>query len=165
MRRAARFSAFNRPFLIQNGEGGITHGFLTQLSSTFPTATLPHYTDANVWKSDVVKERFEMVRGYMRVPEHPGLGVTLDRDELARLEALPMPVCSPFVVRSRYADGRTLHFIHDTEKAQDFLCVPNLSIMPQCGYADPVETDYWDNNGSEEFGSMFARCQEGPVWV
>ena len=165
MRRAGLLAGFARPFLIQNGGGAMTLSFLTQLSSTFPTATLPHYTDANVWKSDVVKERFEVVRGYMKVPEKPGLGVTLDRDELERLKSLPMPICPPFIVRCHYAGGRTLHFMHDPEEARNFLCIPDLASMPQCGYADPVETEYWDDDGSEEFRSMLAQCREGPVWT
>ena len=163
IRRAGLLAGFNRPFWIQNGGGALTRSFLAQMSCTFPTATAAHYTDGNVWKSDIVNEQFEVVNGYMKVPDKPGLSVTLNRDELERLKALPTPKCNPFIVRCRYGDGPTMHFIHDPENARNFLCIPDLNAMPQGSYADPVTTDYWHDDGTAAFADMFERCRQGPV--
>ena len=43
--------------------GALTLSFIAQMNCTFPTATLAHYTDGNVWKSDVVWQRLEIVNG------------------------------------------------------------------------------------------------------
>ena len=164
MQKAQLLAAFKKPFSIQNSGGAITQSFLAQMSCTFPTATLSQLTSSWLWKSDVVRERFEIVGGLMRVPEGPGLGVTLDRDELERLKALPIPKQPPFIVRSKYAYGGTLHFIHDPEKNHNGLFYPDLTTVPRMGYAEPVKTDFWDDDGSKEYREMFARCQKEPVW-
>ncbi len=164
IQRAAWLAGFKRPFWIQNGGGTLTLSFIAQMSCTFPTATLAHYTDGLVWKSDVVRQRLEIINGYVKVPDEPGLGVTLDRDELERLKGLPMPTCDPFIVQCRYPDGRTLSFIHDPEEQRNFLCMPDLAVMPQRGYADQVETSYMDDDGTEEYRAMFHRCKDGPVF-
>ena len=56
-------------------------------------------------KSDVVKERLDPVNGFVRVPERPGLGVTLDRPELERLEKLRLPEEDKWIIKTRFANG------------------------------------------------------------
>ena len=43
-------------------------------------------SDTETWKTDVANENLTPINGFVRVPESPGLGVSLNRDELERIE-------------------------------------------------------------------------------
>ena len=79
LQRAGLFAAAGVPFMIQWVGGHITRAMTTHMQAAFKTASLHFHCDAETWKSDVVKERLEPINGFLRVPERPGLGVTLDR--------------------------------------------------------------------------------------
>ena len=91
VRRAGLFSALQIPFMIQNCGTQITRAMTTHMMAAFPSADFHFFSDSETFKSDVVKERLEPVNGFVRVPEEPGLGVTLDREELERLQKLQLP--------------------------------------------------------------------------
>eukprot|EP01043_Picozoa_sp_COSAG02_P010563 COSAG02_NODE_373_length_23594_cov_6.892190_10_plen_65_part_00 len=51
----------------------------------------------------------EPINGVVRVPNGPGLGMEIDREELQRLSALPPKrVLKNFIVRSRYKNGAVM---------------------------------------------------------
>jgi glucarate dehydratase len=64
---------------------GISLAAMTHVASTVPN--LHHACDSHYpWQSeDVLTERLAFDGGHVSVPDAPGLGVALDRDELARL--------------------------------------------------------------------------------
>jgi glucarate dehydratase len=64
---------------------GISLAAMTHVASTVPD--LHHACDSHYpWQSeDVLTERLLFTGGRVAVPDGPGLGVELDRDELARL--------------------------------------------------------------------------------
>ena len=84
--RAGLCAAGNIPLSIQHTGGNITQAMDLHMHAAFPSATLHSNSDAECYRSDVVLERFEPVNGFVRVPEAPGLGVTLDWDLLNKLK-------------------------------------------------------------------------------
>ena len=84
MRRAGLFAAANLPFMLQNVGGQITRSMTTHMQAAFKTASFHFVNTSESKKWDIVGERLEPVNGFLRVPEQPGLGVTLDREELER---------------------------------------------------------------------------------
>ena len=101
----------------------------------------------------------------MRVPEKPGLGVTLDRGELARLSARESSACDPWIIRSRFANGARMYHKYDAGTTRHFLVRPDWrrGKVPM-SYDAPIATDYWDDDGSPEWRQMMQRIEtEGMV--
>ena len=164
IRTAGLCAAGNIPLSIQHCGGTITQAMDVHMHAAFPTAVLHCNSDAEAWKGDVVKERFEPINGFVRVPEAPGLGVTLDRDELGRLENLPPPSWKKWICRTRFQNGATMHFLADPEIRHFPLGKPGRDHQIPLSYASPIETEYWDEDGTPEFTEMLARLgREGMV--
>jgi L-alanine-DL-glutamate epimerase-like enolase superfamily enzyme len=163
MRRAGLFASANLPFMIQNVGGHITRAMTTHMQAAFPTASFHFHCDAETWKSDVVKERLEPINGFVRVPEVPGLGVTLDWDELKRLAQLKLPEQPKWIIRSRFRNGTKMYNIADP-KNSIFMVRPDRSRLIPMSYVSPITTEYWDDDGSAAYKEMFARVErEGIV--
>jgi len=163
MRRAGLFAAGNTPFTMQNVGGHITRAMTTHMMAAFPSANFHLLCDAETWKSDVVNERLEPVNGFLRVPEEPGLGVSLDRDELERLESLDVPRPNRWIVRSRFDNGSRMYNIADPDNSI-FMVRPDTRRLIPMSYVAPIETEYWDNDGSAEYRALFERIErEGMV--
>jgi L-alanine-DL-glutamate epimerase-like enolase superfamily enzyme len=163
VRRAGLFAAANRPFMLQNVGGTITRAMAVHMMAAFPTATFHTHNDAETWKSDVVQERLEPVNGFVRVPEKPGLGLTLDRGELERLENLKLPRQEKWIIRSRFKNGARMYNLADPDQPI-FMVRPDRKRLIPMSYAAPIETQYWDDDGSAQYREMFARLErEGMV--
>jgi L-alanine-DL-glutamate epimerase-like enolase superfamily enzyme len=54
------------------------------MGAVMPTATLPGVTASHTYQDDLIVEAHAVQRGFMKVPEEPGLGVELDEDVIAR---------------------------------------------------------------------------------
>lgn len=164
IQRAGLFAAGDMPFMLQNSGGNITRAMTSHMMSAFPSANFHFVDTCDTNKSDVVVERLEPVNGFVRVPEKPGLGVTLDRAELERLKAIEMPKSSSWILKSQYANGAKMYNIHSTSNSL-FMVVPVRDrTLPPMSYNAPISTEYWDDDGSTEYREMVARLeQEGVV--
>ena len=163
IRAAGLFAAGNIPFMLQNVGGTITRAMTAHMTAAFPTATFHFFNDTETWRSDVVRERLEPVNGFVRVPEKPGLGLTLDRGELERLARLEAPVPAPWIVRSKFDNGTRMYNV--AAGKGHFMVRPDWTRggIPM-SYDAPITTDYWDDDGTEEFRQMYARIErEGLV--
>ncbi|MEW6753209.1 MAG: enolase C-terminal domain-like protein [Candidatus Latescibacterota bacterium] len=158
VRRAGLFAATNTPFMLQNVGGNITRAMVVHMMAAFPSATFHFHGDTETWKSDVVQERLEPVNGFVRVPEGPGLGVTLERAELERLERLRLPAQGKWILRSHFANGTRLFALADPANSI-FMCRPDMSRMLPMRYDAPIQTEYWDDDGSPEYRALFARLE------
>ena len=165
IRKAGLFAAGDSPFMLQNTGSDITRAMNAHMMAAFPSANF-HFVNAT---TEVSSERFvteplNPVNGFIRVPERPGLGVDLDMDEVRRLEQIE-PVTKPrFILVCRYDSGATLYARPDPENPH-FMVRPDWSrdLMPM-SFAAPLKTEYWDDDGSAEFGAMMARLErEGAV--
>ena len=163
MRRAGLFAAGDIPFMLQNVGGNITRAMTTHMMAAFPSANFHFFSDCETWKSDVAKERLEPVNGFIRVREEPGLGVSLDRDELERLKNLQLPEQEKWIIRSKFKNGAKMYNIADP-KSSIFMVRPDSRRLIPMSYDAPISTEYWDDDGTPEYRDMFARIErEGMV--
>ena len=163
IRRAGLFAADNSPFMLQNVGGTITRTMTTHMMAAFPTATFHFFADTETWQDDVVQERLEPINGFLRVPEKPGLGLTLDRDALERLKNLKLPEQEEWIIKSQFKNGTKMYNIADP-KNSIFMVRPDRSRLIPMSYDSPISTEYWDNDGTSAYQEMFARIErEGIV--
>ena len=163
IRRAGLFAADNSPFMLQNVGGTITRAMTTHMMAAFPTATFHFFADTETWQDDVVQERLEPINGFLRVPEKPGLGLTLDRDALERLKNLKLPEQEKWIIKSQFKNGTKMYNIADP-KNSIFMVRPDRSRLIPMSYDSPISTEYWDNDGTSAYQEMFARIErEGIV--
>jgi gluconate/galactonate dehydratase len=159
IRRSGLFAAGNMPFMLQNVGGHITQALTTHMMAAFPSANFHFFCDSETWSDDVVEERPPIVNGFIRVSEKPGLGVTLDRDALERLSSLDLPEQPRWIMKSRYMNGAWMYNLIDTSNSL-FLVRPDRARHITLSYDSPIESEYWDDDGSEEFKAMVERLEE-----
>ena len=159
IRRAGLFAQLETPFSLQNVGGTIIRGLNVHMQAAFKTATLHFNSDTETWKSDVVKERLDPINGLIRVPERPGLGVTLDRPELERLKSLTLPEQPKWILKSTYDNGTVMYNIVDP-KNSSFIVRPDLRREVTLSYDASIKSEYWDPDGTPAFRDMFARLEK-----
>jgi L-alanine-DL-glutamate epimerase-like enolase superfamily enzyme len=163
IRRAGLFAAGDSPFMLQNVGGNITRAMVTHMMAAFPTGNFHFHNDTETWKSDIVKERLEPVNGFVRVPEAPGLGLTLDRDELERLKNLQLPGPTNWIIKSQFKNGTKMYYNMGPGQSIHMVRPDRARQIPH-SYAAPISTQYWDDDGTSEYRAMFERIeQEGLV--
>jgi L-alanine-DL-glutamate epimerase-like enolase superfamily enzyme len=163
IRRAGLFAAANVSFMLQNVGGGITRTMTTHMQAAFPTADFHFHCDAETWKNDVIKEKHEPVNGFLRVPEGPGLGVTLDRAALKRAEDLKLPEQKRWIIRSKFKNGTRMFNLADPNDSI-FMVRPDRRRLVPMSYGSPISTEYWDDDGTAAYQQMRARIEhEGIV--
>jgi galactonate dehydratase len=160
IRAAGLCAAGNVPLSIQHVGGNITRAMNLHMHAAFPTGYIHFNNDSEIWSSDVVEERLEPINGFVRVPEEPGLGVTLDRDELERLAKLELPDPEPWILRSRFKNGTTMYIPIASGKGGHFFVRPDWTkgLIPM-SYDSPIASDYWDNDDSADFAAMWERLE------
>jgi L-alanine-DL-glutamate epimerase-like enolase superfamily enzyme len=170
MKVSALAEATHTPFMLQQTGGRINQSFQAHEAAVFPLAVIPHYNDCNIWKEDVVTEPMPVVGGSVAVPDGPGLGVTLDRERLEKYERAPRPKQSRFLVRVRYERGPRIYFRYNPDVPGDNAASSRARFLaqgpgPLPGYANPVVSDFWDDEGSEDFERIWRLTESGPHWV
>ena len=163
VRRAGLFAAAGKPFMLQNVGGAITRAMTVHMMAAFPTATFHCHNDTETWQSDVVKERLEPINGFVRVPEKAGLGLTLNREALEQLKHLEVPPQKKWIIKSRFQNGTRMYNIADPDQSI-FMVRPDRGRLISMSYAAPIETEYWDDDGTEAYRAIFRRIErEGMV--
>ncbi len=158
MRRAGLFAAADVPFMIQNVGGNITRALTLHMQAAFPTAHFHFHSDTETWKTDVVHERLEPIQGRIRVPESPGLGVTLDPAALERARTLQLPEQKKWILKTRFKDATRMY--HLVDPAKNILLVrPDLAREITLSYAAPLSSEWWDDDGSAAFQQMRERLE------
>ncbi|MCY3738645.1 MAG: mandelate racemase/muconate lactonizing enzyme family protein [Gemmatimonadaceae bacterium] len=153
------FAAANTPILLQYVGTGITAAFACHLGAVMHTATLPGVT-AHHTRDDLIAEPHVMQRGFMKVPEGPGLGVELDEDAVARFGETPAPDW-PRHFSVVTLPGGLRHCYRNLQQAE--------RLMKQ-GVDEPfapgVRLDEREDDGSDEFDRTWNRLQqqEWPIW-
>jgi L-alanine-DL-glutamate epimerase-like enolase superfamily enzyme len=167
---AALAEATHTPFMLQQVGGTINLAFLAHEAAVFPMALLPHVHDRNIWKDDVANESMPVVGGSVAVPKGPGLGVTIDKAKLSTYERAPRPKQPRFLVRVQYKPGPRIFFRCDPDLPGNNGAAGHLQYLAQAagplpGYANPVVSDFWDDDGSEEFERIWRLTERGPHWL
>ncbi len=84
IQQATLAAAHNKPFWLQLVGTGITAAFAAHLGSVLSHAQLPYITCHELWKSDLLKKRIDVIDGFMDVPDQPGLGIDVDEKAIAK---------------------------------------------------------------------------------
>ncbi len=160
------FAAANTPILLQYTGTGITTAFACQLGAVMPTATLPGVTVSHARVSELTTEPHVMQRGFMKVPEGPGLGVQLDEDAVKRFSQTPAEDRPLAEDRPRHFSvvsfpGGQNHYYRDLQQAE--------RLMKQGvdeSYAAGVRLDERPDDGSAAFDRIWRQLQESdwPIW-
>ena len=154
------FAAANTPILLQYVGTGITTAFALQLGAVMPTATLPGVTASHSYEDDLIVDAHLVQRGFMKVPEGPGLGVVLDEDAVAKYLDTPA-VEWPRHVSVVTLPGDIKHYYRNLQQAE--------RLMKQGvdeSFAPGVRLDEWEDDGSEAFDRLWIQlqAQDAPVW-
>jgi L-alanine-DL-glutamate epimerase-like enolase superfamily enzyme len=165
MKLAALAQATNTPFMLQQCGGTINQSFLAHEAAVLGKAIIDHVSLCHLWNDDVAVEDMPVVGGSVQVPDKPGLGVTLDREKLRRYAGSPRPKQTRFLVRVRYAQGPTIYFRFNPDApGANLRFLPGNIPGPTPGYGNRVITDFWEEEGSEEFDQIWKRTGSGPTW-
>lgn len=159
------------PIMYQQCGGTINRAFLAHEVAVVRMATIDHVDLCHLWREDVTVESLPVVGGSVRVPEGPGLGVTLNREQLARFAA-PPPDPPPSLVRMRYGGGLTVWLRHDPNAPGRTDAMRFLERLhglrapgPPPSWANDVVTDFWDGSDDEAaFARLWRETEAGPVW-
>ncbi len=154
------FAAANTPILLQYVGTGITGAFACQMSAVMHTATLPGVTASHAYEDDLIAQPLYVQRGFMRVPEGPGLGIELDEEAVERYQAT-QAVQWPRHVSVVELPGGVQHYYQNLQQAED--------LMKQGvdeSFAPGVRLREWEDDGSESFERIWTDLQKGswPVW-
>lgn len=81
-RTNALCASFEQPFWLQMVGTGITTAYCVHLGAVLSQAELPAITCHELWESDLLETRLEVVDGMIEVSESPGLGIKVDEEAL-----------------------------------------------------------------------------------
>ncbi|MEW6749463.1 MAG: mandelate racemase/muconate lactonizing enzyme family protein [Candidatus Latescibacterota bacterium] len=150
------FAAANTPILLQYVGTGITAAFACQLGAVLHTATLPGVTASHTYQDDLITVSHTVQRGFMKVPEGPGLGVELDEEAVERFCREPEPSW-PRWVSVVTLPGGLRHYYRSLQQAEELM---------KRGVDEPfvpgVRLDEWEDDGTPEFDRLWTRLQQQP---
>lgn len=157
------------PFWLQLVGNGLTSTWAAHLGAVLTHATWPAITCMNLYSHQLLKNPVEVVGGYQKVPELPGLGVEVDEEAVERyripdktIQALgegerydrpkPRIICSTV-----YPDGSRIHLAPMHQGYGYFSQGHGPAHMPG------VRLEPWHDDGSPEWADLFERAQKHPV--
>ena len=113
----------NMPVWLQLVGTGVTTAFAAHLGAVLPAARWPAITCLNTYANDLLVDPLRVERGYLVVPQGPGLGVTVDEDLIDQLRIRDASVVEvPRTIYSiRWAGGRTAQYVDREVYESDFL--------------------------------------------
>ena len=174
VRQAAKLDAIAEqagiPIMLQNAGGTINQSFLVHQACVFNTATIDHVNLARMWVDDISNEQMPITNAYVELSKGPGLGMTLNRDKLAKYEHAPRRTYEPFIVVIKYADGPTIYVRHnpDLPNSTDNMRFLGRLIKgeipgPKPAYDNDVKAEFWQEPSSSEWQQMWNRTVSGHV--
>ena len=174
VRQAAKLDAIAEqagiPIMLQNAGGTINQSFLVHQACVFQTATIDHVNLARMWVDDICNEQMPITGGYVSMPKGPGLGMTLNRNKLAKYEHAPRRTYRPFIVVIKYTAGPTIYVRHNPDLPNSTDNMRFLARLikhdipgPRPAYDNDVKTEFWQEPDSSEWQQMWNRTESGHV--
>jgi L-alanine-DL-glutamate epimerase-like enolase superfamily enzyme len=158
------------PFWLQLVGNGLTTTWAAHLGAVLSHAAWPAITCVNLYSHQLITRPIEVVGGFHRVPEEPGLGVTVDEEAVERyrvpdetVQALkkegklydhpkPRILCATV-----YPDGSVVYLGSMTQGYGYF------SNGHGPAHVDGTCLEPWHDDGSKEWADLFERAQIHPV--
>jgi len=158
------------PFWLQLVGNGLMTTWAAHVGAVLSHATWPAITCMNLYSHPLLSAPIEVVGGYHRVPEGPGLGVTVDEDAVERYR-VPDEAQKPFADKGQPYDLPEPRIIN-TAVYPDGSCVHMAFARQGYGYytsghgpaqVEGTRLEAWPDDGSEEWADLFERARENPV--
>lgn len=174
-------AAFDKAIFLQMVGTGLTTAMMTHLGAVLPSARWPAVTCLNNFSDDLLASPLTFQAGYVRVPDGPGLGITVDEEAITRFQvpdnptapAFRLPRRSSILTLTRPGD-RVTHYaamwrstLMDDEKR------PATDVGPQLwddflAGNQPVDErgvrlTFRHDDGSPEWRDLYERAVRGPV--
>lgn len=127
------------------------------MGAVMPTATLPRVTASHAYVDDLILDDHPVQRGLMKVPEGPGLGITMDEDVIERFSK------NNHMTWLRHITVVTLpggveHYYRSLPQAE--------RLMKQGvddAFAPGITLHEWEDDGTDRFDKLWQRLQ-GDDW-
>jgi L-alanine-DL-glutamate epimerase-like enolase superfamily enzyme len=152
----------NMPFFLQMVGTGLTTTLALHLGAVLSHAQWPAITCHELYSHSLLTERIEVVGGYARVPEAPGLGVEIDENAIAKYRVEKADLSLPKrLVRYSRPNGLNVYFAddsHSTSVMWNYFSRGNQPIFER-----GVTTTLLDDDGSPEFADLHKRALIAPV--
>lgn len=170
IRQATLSAEAELPFWLQLVGNGLTTTWAAHLGAVLTHATWPAITCMNLDSHQLLQRPIEIVGGYHRVPEGPGLGVEVDEEAVARFR-VPDATLAEFTAKGQPYD-RPKPRIINTIVYPDGSCVHMGSAGQGYGYfgsghgpayVEGVRLEPRPDDGSKEWDDLFLRAQQHPV--
>ena len=158
------------PFWLQLVGNGLTTTWAAHLGSVLTHATWPAINCINLYSHQLLKKEIEVIGGYHKVPDGPGLGVEVDEEavdkyrvsedtldefrENGELYDRPKPRIINTIV---YPDGSCIHMGYSSQGYGYF------SAGHGPAYVEGVRLEAQPDDGSQEWQDLFEQAQRGPV--
>ena len=152
----------NMPFFLQMVGTGLTTTLALHLGAVLSHAQWPAITCHELYSHPLLTQRPDVIGGYARVPEAPGLGVELDEATLDkyRVEEADLSLPKRLIKYSR-ANGVNVYFAnnsHNTSQMWNYFAQGNQPVFER-----GIQTELLDDDGSTGFADLHTRAQVKPV--
>ena len=159
LRQGALAAEFDKPFWLQMVGTGLTSAMSFHLGAVLPMAQWPAVNCLNNYADDLLVKPLQIVGGYARVPEAPGLGVEIDQDALVRYRMEPpYELPKPRLLLSVSWPGGLVRHYADIKQIWDDAKWGNIPVQAR-GVRMQVRRD----DGSKEWDELYERAKLGPV--
>ena len=170
MRQGMLSAEAQMPFWLQLVGNGLTTTWAAHLGAVLTNATWPTITCINLYSNQLLKKNIEIVGGYHRVPDKPGLGVDVDERAIERFRVdkkelnkakkagklydRPDPRIINTIV---YPDGSCVHMGRSSQGYAYFVGGNGPA------YVEGVYLVAQPDDGSKSWNSLYKRALEQPV--
>lgn len=158
LRQATVAAEAHKPFWLQMVGTGLTTAFALHFGAVCTHAQWPAITCHELYTDDLLTERIDVRSGYARVPETPGLGVSVDEGALKRLRVAEPRSQRPWdLVCVVWADGRRVYYSDKQQCQRDFWQGNQPLFEPG------VRLEMLSDDGSRDFARLKEQVKQGPV--
>jgi L-alanine-DL-glutamate epimerase-like enolase superfamily enzyme len=152
----------NMPFFLQMVGTGLTTTMALHLGAVLTHAQWPAITCHELYSHPLITQRPDVIGGYARVPEAPGLGVEIDEAMVAKYRVDQADLTLPRrLIRYSRANGVNVYFAnnsHNTSQMWGYFALGNQPLFER-----GVTTELLDDDGSPSFAELHAQAQVAPV--
>ena len=152
------------PFWLQLVGTGLTAAYSLHFGGVLEQARWPAVNCHQLYTHSLLSEPIRLEDGFVRVPDGPGIGYSLDRAAIERFRVdkpkeMPNP---PRLVETRWPDGRRMYFA--SSKGVNF--VLRAGIEGKIPFFERgVTTKLYPDDGTDRWRELFDRASNEPVLV
>lgn len=158
------------PFWLQLVGNGLMTTWAAHLGAVLTHATWPTITCVNIFEHQLLKTPIDVIGGYHKVPDGPGLGVEVDEDAIERFR-VPDAEIKPFADEGKPYELPAPRLLN-TIVYPGGSCVHMASTSQGYGYftaghgpaqVEGVRLEVTPDDGSREWSDLYARAEKHPV--